>query len=101
MNISLNPFNIFKPSPVAQKILDDLDKYPLPDWDDYHIYFKHPKLSYQIHLTLYCCHEVCGLELGYFDSKRVDSKCKSQIKAAEKLARDMKQVMVISQILKS
>ena len=103
MKLFFNPFNIFKPSPVAQKILDDLDKYPFNDWDEstsYHLY-KHPKLSYQIYLTYPCLYAVCGLELGYFDTKRVDSKCKSQIKAAEKLAGHMAQVKVIRQILKS
>ena len=103
MKLFFNPFNIFKPSFVAQRILDGLDKYPLPDWDwsTAYDYYQHPKLSYKIYLSYPCLYAVCGLELGYFDAKRVDSKCKSQIKAAEKLAGHMAQVKVIRQILKS
>lgn len=98
-----NPFFIFKPSPVAQRVLDDLDKYPLNDWDwstSYHLY-KHPKLSYKIYRNYCCLYRVCDLELSHFDAKRIDSKCQSQIQAAEKLAKDMAQAEVISQILKT
>ena len=98
----LNPFFIFKPSPVAQKILDDLEKYPVNDWDwstAYHSY-KHSNLSYQIYQNFCGVYTVCGLELGCFDSKRVDSKCKKQIKAAEKLAKSINQEKTILEILK-
>lgn len=104
LKLLFNPFNIFKPSPVAQKILSDLNKYPLNVWDCSisSLYYEHPKLSYEIYLNYYSfVYRVYNLNLGYFDLKRVDFKCKSQIRAAEKLARDMEQDKVISKILKS
>lgn len=102
MKISFNPFFIFKPSPVAQKILDDLDKYPLNDWDWFRGgFYKNTNLPYEIYQDFGGRYAIWNLRLGYFDSMRVDSKCKSQIIAAKKLARDMIQDKVISEILKS
>lgn len=102
LNISFNPFSIFRPSKVAQKILDDLDKYPLNDWDWFRggIY-KNTNLAYEIYQDFCGVYRVWNLQLGYFDTARIDYKCKNQIKAAEKLARDMAEDKVISQILKS
>lgn len=103
LKLLFNPFNIFKPSPVAQKILDDLDRYPLNDWDWAYTchYYANPSLSYKIYLNYSYGYQVVGLKLGYFDQKRLDSKCKKQIEEAEKLAEEMESMEVVEKIMKS
>ena len=118
MKLSLNPFCIFKPSPVAQKILDDLDKYPITTWlrksaspltlatllaNPFESY-THSALSYSIRFCWYNDHYYISdsdLNLTCFDFWRINSKCKSQAQAAARLRNEKLQAKAAARILET